>query len=262
MDAMLALDGWASHAAGPSCYAPLGESATAIPLSAIARAALPGYDPRASAVAVEEDGIRDCLGNPLSRMCDATGARTKVSSRGGLALPEGWRCVSSPKSASVCERECSSSRAGTPRRIEGMSPWSSRGDPLDCSFELRTIGAHPVLVEHAHDEGTCDNPSTSLIVRSMTSPQLKVLADLEVAGRVVPCESDAVWYADHESRVDFGSELRVTTTVTWQRLDDAAGLPVTRILHRTMRLTDDALVDPQAPDASGPARIVVGARPQ
>ena len=99
---------------------------------------------------------------------------------------------------------------------------------------------------------------------SLTDPELGKLANLEVRGRIVPCGSDDLWSADHSTVVEFGSELRLTTTVTWTRIpddDSAVSPPVIRVVRGSLRFVGDRLVDPLKPDASETPTVDVGPHP-
>jgi hypothetical protein len=251
-----------------ACSAPLREGEAS--LSAIAAAALVGYDPATSTVAVGENGSSDCRGNLLlSPSCGVEHGRTKVSARGRITLPDGRVAVCLITADCVRDRSGSllvAHRDGSAHRvvIDAIASWQSVGDPLDCTLEAKEIAARPVLVEQQHDDGTCDNPRTELIVRSLTDPGLATLARLEVEGRVVPCGSDDVWYADHSTVAEFGAELRFTTTVIWRHIQDeeaAATRPIARVLHGSLRFVGDRLVDPLEPDSSETPGIQVGPHP-
>jgi hypothetical protein len=197
----------------------------------------------------------------------------KVSALGRVTLPDGREAMCLLTSDEVGLRSGNLLVARWDRSIsrvfiDGITSWSSRGGPDDCTLETKEIGGRTVLVEHHDDDGTCDNASSELIVYSLTDPELTKLADLEVAGRVVPCGSGDIWVGDHSTVVEFGPELRLTTKITWSQLPDdmhpdarPPPPPVTRVFHRSLRFVGDRLVDPMRPDASDTPGVEVGNHP-
>jgi hypothetical protein len=150
--------------------------------------------------------------------------------------------------------------------IDALAPWGSSRDPQDCSLAAASLGGRLVLEERQSESGTCDNPSEMVILRAIVGTQLVTLAELEVDGRVGPCgdPEPCPWRAKHETELEYGAELRLTTTVTWSREKEAgcrrAG-PSKRTIRRTLRFVGDRLVDPQRPGAKETPSVEIGDPP-